>query len=232
MWNTTSGVAMTPLSRDILGKVKFWEQNQIVYRTGDPVQAVYWVHSGTVKICKLLPDNRLQTVRTISEGEWLGIEETDLGHFAHTAITQEKSQLSAISMDTFSQTLAKNPAFRVEILNALCQRIYQVHHRLYRQDPPPTNQNLARLLLEMEKDTRGDAPGPWIDLEFRLSAMATYLRSDEKRVFEEISQLYRRGLVELAGKMVRIVNRRQLQAMLQQQPVFQSLDPLRKNLYS
>jgi CRP/FNR family transcriptional regulator len=97
-------------------KKKSFSAKEIIYRESDPVDRVYMIISGMVKLLSYLPNGRARIIRLHGRNHWLGLEGLVGQPYEHTAVAVEDVEVAHVSMNTLSHLERDNPRQYGEIL--------------------------------------------------------------------------------------------------------------------
>jgi len=116
------------------------DAKEIVYKQGDPADAVYIVASGVVEVVTFSPDGKQsRTVASMSQGDFFG----DLAVFTKhnrlaTVRTREASEVWRIGTEDFLGLMKTIPELGLFFSRTLAQRLYhtttEAHHAVYAID--------------------------------------------------------------------------------------------------
>lgn len=97
-------------------KKKFFSAKEVIYRESDPVDRVFLIHSGMVKLLSYLPNGRARIIRLHGYNHWLGLEGLVGQPYEHTAVAVEDVEVTSVSMNTLHLLERDNPRQYGQIL--------------------------------------------------------------------------------------------------------------------
>ncbi len=199
-------------------EAKAWLQERMVLKTltrgstifqeGDPVDAIYMITSGRVKLTRWDAEGNEQIIGIFSEGEpiWEGLLIED-SVFPYSAECLTPVSIR-ILYGTDLMKLLNNPAVSLQIITMLSQKLHDANDRnlvLSLKDPKA---RLAAFLLYRERKTREG------NIQIRLDDISASLCLRPETVSRKLSELMDEGLVERSGKSgIRILNFEGLEAL-------------------
>ncbi len=107
-----------------------YEKNQVIFLEGDPVEAIYFLKSGLVKVFILTPDGKEQTINILQAGDFfphMGYLEG--GDYPATAQTLCDSRLAIIRRADLLSLLQRNCGLTLKILLATAERMTTLQKR-------------------------------------------------------------------------------------------------------
>ncbi len=108
-------------------KKKRFLAGELVYREGDPIDKVFIILSGMVKLLSYLPNGRARIVRMHIRHHWLGVEGLVGQPYEHTAIAVDDVEVAFISMNNIHHIEQDDP-------RKYCQILKQGYKHLARAD--------------------------------------------------------------------------------------------------
>ncbi|WP_100374150.1 Crp/Fnr family transcriptional regulator [Bacillus sp. FJAT-45037] len=132
-----------------------WTKNNHIFMQGEPIENVYFIYSGRIKIYKMDHRGREQIVAILKEGEMF----PHVGFFrkgSYPAYSQalEQAELVVIPIRGFEQVLRNNPELCIQVFNVLGAKIVDLQDRLEAQIVNNTYEQIIKLLIRLG-DTNG-----------------------------------------------------------------------------
>ncbi|WP_026581122.1 Crp/Fnr family transcriptional regulator [Bacillus sp. J33] len=195
-----------------ISQTRFYKQKMYVFMQGDPLDKVFFIHSGKVKIYKTDFSGREQIVSVLEAGEMF----PHAGFFrkgqypAHAEIMEE-AQLIAIPIGLFEQILISYPELCIKLFKVLGEKIIDLQNRLEEQILHNTHEKIIMLLLRLCK-TNGvkNAEGYKITTHFTNRELANMIGTSRETVSRTINHLKKKGYLETDDSGHFIIDRRQL----------------------
>lgn len=90
--------------------------HEVLYRAGDPAQAVFTIRSGLLKLVQYLPDGRQRIVRLLRATDVTGLEALLGQTYQHDAIVLQPSEVCRIPLEVIQRLDQDNPKLRKELM--------------------------------------------------------------------------------------------------------------------
>ena len=141
------------LSRIVeIAQTRNYKHKLYVFMQGDPLDRVFFIHSGKIKIYKTDSSGREQIVSVLEAGEMFphaGFFRQ--GNYPAHAEVMEEAQLIAIPIDEFEKLLLSNPILCIKLFKVLGEKIVDLQNRLEEQILHNTYEQIIMLLLRLCK---------------------------------------------------------------------------------
>lgn len=141
-------------------KQKCFCAKSAIYHEGDPIDGIYLIRAGMVKLLSYLPNGRARIVRLYSRGQYLGLEVLLGQEYEHSAVAIGDVEVDVIPVQTLRYLFEQNPG----LLNRFH---YQLHSDLMNADKwisefstggiKPRVARLLRFLSEVEQEQPDDS---------------------------------------------------------------------------
>ena len=89
---------------------------EVLYRAGDPAQAVFTIRSGLLKLVQYLPDGRQRIVRLLRATDVTGLEALLGKTYQHDAIVLQQSEVCRIPLEVIERLDRDKPKLRKELM--------------------------------------------------------------------------------------------------------------------
>ena len=177
-------------------------QGEVLFRESEPVQAVYLLHSGSVRLVRWDSDGREQIVGSFGRGEviWESIF-LEGGFYPYTAVCVTDVDLCRIRRETLREAVAQ-PEVACRVINLLSRKLHDANERnrlLATMDP---ESRLAGFLLYQSSHEASDT------VNLRLNDIAGSISLRPETVSRKIRALEEQGMIAKAGQSrIRILDR-------------------------
>ncbi|CAM3505281.1 Crp/Fnr family transcriptional regulator [Cytobacillus oceanisediminis] len=195
-----------------IAQTRFYKQKMYVFMQGDPLDRVFFIHSGKVKIYKTDFSGREQIVSVLEAGEMF----PHAGFFrkglypAHAEIMEE-AQLAAIPIDRFEQILISYPELCIKLFKVLGEKIIDLQNRLEEQILHNTHEQIIMLLLRLCKTNGVKADEVYkITTHFTNRELANMIGTSRETVSRTINHLKKKGYLATDESGYFLINRSQL----------------------
>lgn len=195
-----------------IAQTRLFKQKLYVFMQEDPLDRVFFIHSGKVKIFKTDSSGREQIVSVLEAGEMF----PHAGFFrkgcypAHAEVLEE-AQLIVIPIEQFEKILLSNPMLCIKIFNVLGEKIVDLQNRLEEQILHTTYEQIIMLLLRLCK-TNGEKHGEHykITTPFTNRELANMIGTSRETVNRTISQLKKKEFLLTDKDGYYLINRESL----------------------
>jgi CRP/FNR family transcriptional regulator len=138
-------------------KFKFYLAKDVIFREGDPLNRVYVIRSGLVKLLSYLPNGRARIVRLYGANDWIGLEGLVGQPYEHTAIAVGDVETYYISTNTLRLLERDNPRLFSQILRQGYKYLTQADRWIADFSTGGIKPRVARLLDFLSKLEYGES---------------------------------------------------------------------------
>lgn len=182
--------------------------DELIFEIGKPVEGIYFITSGKVKITKTIPNGKLRIVRLAADGDIIGHRGFG-GHWKYTvsAYALEDTQLLFVPKNIFDQTVKANPDFGFYMMMFFAEELRNTERLAY-QCPV---KNLVAATLLTNCNVFGLANGTQ-RLNYTLSRkdIASMAGTTYESVVRSLAELQKDGAIKIEGKTTHIINKEKL----------------------
>lgn len=187
-----------------------------IFVDGQAATHMYMIHKGRVKVVARQAGGRERIIRLAGDGEVIG--HRAIGNepiYSATVTALSETRVNTIPMPLFLSTLRANNLFCYHFLLYLAEemRVLDQHMRdLMELDVP---QRVAKALL-VNREVFGLDDADKRKLAFTLARkdIASLADTTYESVIRNLASLQRKGIIQLAGKEIRLLKKRELEKML------------------
>ncbi len=188
-------------------------KGQVIFSEGDEGKGFYVVLRGRVKIYKLSPDGKEQTLHIFGSGEPFGEVPVFAGkHFPANAEALEKSKVLYFPRISLIRLIEKNPSLAMNMLAILAKRLrqftVQIEHLSLKEVPG----RLAAYLLYLSDRENGS---PEIRLDITKGQLASLLGTIPETLSRIFAKMSRQGIIEIMGPNIKILSRTALEELVE-----------------
>ncbi len=183
---------------------KSFKKGECIFSEGDLGDGFYLVVSGIVKIFKLSPEGKEQTLHILGPGEPFGEVPVFSGRvFPANAEAIAESSLLFLPRDAFVTLLTSNPSLALNMLALLCMRLRQFTVQIENLSLKEVPARLASYILYLAEE-QGDESMIILDIsKTQLAALLGTIPETLSRIFARISS---QGLIEIKDRRIRLIN--------------------------
>lgn len=180
---------------------------------GTPVNGIYFVYSGTVKVHKQWGDKEL-IVRFAHNGAIVGHRgfATKGSVFPISATTLEPTLLCFVELDFFLSTLKVNTALTHQLMLFYADELKESEQKMYNLVHMTVKHRLASALIQLQGQFGTTASG-YINIHLSRQDLAAYLGTTYESLFRMLNDLISEKMITLDGRQIRIDNLPALSAL-------------------
>ena len=169
-----------------------------VFLQGDPLESVYFIHSGKIKIYKNDINGREQIVSISKKGDMFPhVGFFRKGKYPAFSYVLEDAVLVVISIEHFEKLLLTHPEVSIKLFRVLGEKIIDLQNSLEAQILNNTYEQIIKLLLRLS-DSNGRARDDkrYLTTNFTNKELASMIGTTRETVSRTITKLKRKGLLE------------------------------------
>jgi CRP/FNR family transcriptional regulator, cyclic AMP receptor protein len=127
-----------------------WKKNSHVFLQGDPLENVYFIHEGKIKVYKSDANGREQIVAILKKGEMFPhVGFFRKGGYPGYSEVLEQAQLVVVPISQFEKVLVENPHLSIKVFKVLGEKIVDLQERLEAQILNNTYEQIVKLLIKL-----------------------------------------------------------------------------------
>lgn len=187
-------------------RASLYKAGQLVFHDGNTPFGLYCVFSGAVKVAKLGPAGREQTVRLARPGDLLGYRALFADEpYTGTAVALEDSLLCFVPRDAVLPLLTRCPALGLAVIQKLSHDLKVAEDWVRDMALMNARQRLAEtlLMLQMTYGVR-DQAGIRLTLPLSRQELAEMAGLATETVIRLLGELRARGVLSIQGREVTI----------------------------
>jgi CRP/FNR family transcriptional regulator, cyclic AMP receptor protein len=127
-----------------------WKKNSHVFMQGDPLENVYFINEGKVKIYKSDASGREQIVAILKKGEMFPhVGFFRKGGYPGFSEVIEQASIVVVPISQFEKVLVENPHLSIKVFKVLGEKIVDLQERLEAQILNNTYEQIIKLLIRL-----------------------------------------------------------------------------------
>jgi CRP/FNR family transcriptional regulator, cyclic AMP receptor protein len=127
-----------------------WKKNSHVFLQGDPLENVYFINEGKVKIYKSDANGREQIVAILKKGEMFPhVGFFRKGGYPGYSEVLEQASIVVVPISQFEKVLVDNPHLSIKVFKVLGEKIVDLQERLEAQILNNTYEQIIKLLIRL-----------------------------------------------------------------------------------
>lgn len=177
-----------------------WKKGSHVFLQDDPIENVYFINNGRIKIYKSDVNGREQIVTIAKKGDMF----PHVGFFrkgGYPAFSEvlEDSVLIVVPIDHFEKVLIENPELCIKVFKVLGEKIVDLQNRLEEQILNNTYEKIIKLLVRLAKTHGQKLEGETylLKAEFTNKDLANMIGTTRETVSRTLTKLKKEKLIEL-----------------------------------
>ncbi|WP_043933646.1 Crp/Fnr family transcriptional regulator [Bacillus sp. EB01] len=199
-----------------IAQARNFKNKMYVFMQDDPLDRVFFIHSGKVKIYKTDSAGKEQIVSVLEAGEMF----PHAGFFrkgnypAHAEIIEE-AQLVVIPINEFEKVLIAYPELSIKLFKVLGEKIVDLQERLEAQILHNTYEQIVLLLLRLTKSNGvelGDLHR--LTTQFTNRELANMIGTSRETVSRTVNHLKKKKFIEQDDSGFYLINSEALQSEL------------------
>ncbi|MEO2076448.1 MAG: Crp/Fnr family transcriptional regulator [Bacillus sp. (in: firmicutes)] len=190
-----STVELDPIVQ--IAQTRFYKHKMYVFMQEDPLDRVFFIHSGKIKIYKTDQSGKEQIISVLEPGEMFphaGFFRK--GNFPAHAEVMEDAHLVVIPIDKFEEILISYPELCIKLFKVLGEKIVDLQGRLEAQVLHNTYEQIILLLIRLCK-SNGEKMGDRYRLttQFTNRELANMIGTSRETVSRTINQVKKKEYV-------------------------------------
>jgi CRP/FNR family transcriptional regulator len=198
---------LPPEDLDCLARIasaRKYEPGEILFLAGDAAGGFFLVLDGQVKVSRFGADGREQVIHLLGPGQPCGeVPVFEGGAFPATATALGRVECLFLSRTAFLDLASRRPRVLLGMLAILSRRLRALVELVDDLSLKEVSARLARHLLDLRRQT-GSAV---VELETAKGTLASRLGMSPETLSRTLGKLQRRGLIEVEGRVVRVLDR-------------------------
>lgn len=175
---------------------KNFKKGEIIIHDGDPLDYLYIVHQGRVKIYQLFSNGKEQLLRILEPGEFMGemalFTEKNMDSYAET---MEKTEICAIHRDDMQELMNEYPTIAIKILEQFSNRLDSTEKLVGELSSKDVEMRAATYLVELaEKNDSRE-----IVLPMSKKELASFLGTTQETISRRLSTFETKGWIQQKG---------------------------------
>lgn len=179
-----------------------------LYGAGSPVQGVFTLRTGMIKLIRGTADGRQRIVRVMRPGDVVGLEALATSHYDSDAVALTDVAVCRIPLDVIHTLGANSPRLHHKLMQKWQQTLKDADDWLADLNFGTARQRVSNLILKMRSPTDGLT----VSL-FSRDDMGAMLDLKLETVSREISKLVREEVIEPLDKQRRVYRVHQLTSL-------------------
>jgi CRP-like cAMP-binding protein len=186
---------------------KTFPKKHVIFWEEDPVDNIYLIKRGNVKLYKTQSDGRSQILKIDGTGGLLGFDSLFGNNYLVTAETISESVLCQIKAADFRKLLEKEPEINFRLLKALSKELERNENLLFSIGTRTARERLSYFLFNLYNSQCDCEENPKkINLLISRQEISEHLGMKQETVIRNLSKLKDEKLIDIKGKEIIILN--------------------------
>jgi CRP/FNR family cyclic AMP-dependent transcriptional regulator len=187
--------------------VREWKKQSHVFLQGDPLENVYFINNGKIKIYKSDINGKEQIVAIMKKGDMFPhVGFFRKGDYPAYAEVLEQSTLIAVPISKFESVLIENPELCIKVFRVLGEKIVDLQNRLEEQILNNTYEQIIKLLIRLaQKHGKEQEDGTiLLKSEFTNRDLANMIGTTRETISRTLTKMKKDELIEvdIDGNMI------------------------------
>ncbi|WP_066061091.1 Crp/Fnr family transcriptional regulator [Neobacillus soli] len=177
-----------------------WKKQSHVFLQGDPLENVYFIYNGKIKIYKSDVNGKEQIVAIMKKGEMFPhVGFFRKGDYPAYAEVLEPSTLIAVPISKFESVLIENPELCIKVFKVLGEKIVDLQNRLEEQILNNTYEQIVKLLIRLaQKHGKEQEDGTiLLKSEFTNKDLANMIGTTRETISRTLTRMKKDELIEV-----------------------------------
>jgi CRP/FNR family transcriptional regulator len=187
-------------------KTLLFKKGTLIFKEGNPVEGIYFLTEGAVKVHKQWGEQRELIVRFAKAGDVLG--HRGLGgasRYPISATCLEESKACYIPNDLLETILQTNPAFTYRLMQLYAGELQKAEKRMHDLALMEVKGRVALGLTEIGNLFGTDKEG-YVNISITRQDIASYAGTTYETVFKFFTDLVAQQIISTTGKRIKIDN--------------------------
>lgn len=182
--------------------VREWKKGNIIFMQGDPLENVYFIKEGRVKIYKADIHGKEQIVAILKNGEMfphVGFFRSG-GYPAYSEVIEDAAAI-VVPIQKFEEVLIQNPQLSIKIFKVLGEKIVDLQDRLEEQILNNTYEQIIKLLIRLSKSdgSKQDDKKYLLHGKYTNKDLANMIGTTRETVSRTLTKLKKNELIEVSA---------------------------------
>jgi CRP/FNR family transcriptional regulator len=187
-------------------KVFHLKKGEFLFKEGDEVKGMFFIHSGLVKVHKRWDDEKEMILRFANRGAIVGhrgLGSDTIYPVSGTALAN--TEVCFVDMDFFIATLKMNPDYMFQLLMFFAAELKESEKRMRTLAHMSTKGRIAYALTSLHKKFDTDAEG-FLNIVLSRQDLASYTGTTYETLFKMMNELAFENILHYSEKKIKIVD--------------------------
>lgn len=193
--------------RNCIGARRRIRRGEILWQTGDPLDALYAVRIGFLKSFIVTGDGQVQVTGFQMAGELVGLDAIATGRHRSTVVALEDTDVCPLTFAELDCLMERMPALQRRFLRMMSSQIVRDQESMALLGTMRAEQRVASFLLRLSSlyQKRGYSATEFL-LRMTREELGNYLGLKLETVSRLLSKLQQEGLIQVENKAVKLLD--------------------------
>jgi len=188
-----------------------YKRGDILYHEGNRISGFFCINSGIIKVFKTGFDGKEQIIRFAKPGDIIAYRSVLSNELACTsAKVIEDCQVCFIPSEVLIQFIKTNSTFSLELLRLACHELGEANSFITDIAQKTVRERLAEILLLLVHEFGLDSES-FLNISLTREELANIVGTATESVIRLLSEFKSDNLVELKGRKIKILNKKELE---------------------
>lgn len=191
-------------------KVFHLKKGELLFREGDEVKGMFFIHSGLVKVHKRWDEEKEMILRFANKGAIVGhrgLGSDTIYPVSGTALAS--TEVCFVDMDFFTATLKVNPDYMYQLLMFFAAELKESEKRMRNLAHMSTKGRIAYALTSLHEKFGVDVDG-YLNIVLSRQDLASYTGTTYETLFKMMNEFSAEEILQFSEKRIKILNLKKL----------------------
>lgn len=187
----------------------FVKKNEVIFKEGDPVEGIYFVLSGNVKVHKKWGQDKEVILRFANNGSIFGHRGLDTKVYPISATALEDGIVCYFDLAFFEASLKVNNDFTYKLMMFFVKDLQESETKMRNLAHMSVKGRVAQALIYLETQF-GIKEDGFINIRLSRQDLASFTGATYETVFRVITDLLAEKIVEAHDKYIKVIDKEKL----------------------
>lgn len=191
---------------------RLYQKKQVLFHEGNPVQGLFCVQSGAVKVFKTGLGGKQLILRMAYAGDVVGLEDIFYNkHYTASGEMLEEGRVCLVDRATFLDAIRNNADLSFTVMKALSAEVVYSEDERVELAQNPVRERMARLLTVLS-ESHGTPSGRGVQIQLPVSReeMAEMIGTASETAMRLLKEFKDSRLLEVDGRKILVLDRERL----------------------
>ncbi|WP_462220061.1 Crp/Fnr family transcriptional regulator [Ferruginibacter sp.] len=191
-------------------KVFHLKKGELLFKEGDEVRGMFFIHSGLIKVHKRWDEEKEMILRFANKGAIVGhrgLGSDTVYPVSGTALAS--TEVCFIDMDFFTATLKVNPDYMYKLLMFFAAELKESEKRMRNLAHMSTKGRIAYALISLQEKFGTDENG-YLNIVLSRQDLASYTGTTYETLFKMMNEFSTENILRFSEKKIEIMSAKKL----------------------